>query len=598
MSLDLTTICRTCMNDDSKYYQLFDYIDEGHTILEMLMEIVPQLAVADDDAAAAELSTIICETCVEQLITCYKFQQMCLDADNQLRQLIYTSKDFIVEVENEWTTTEAAEHSKHVENDDSGEMKIELYDLEDNNEEVVVVAEQHIESYRGKEEEDDKYHGPIEKLENLETVADNGTEDIIETECDLSTIDQGVVNEKQSQNSTLKIIEQNSDIAKSPSPVNEKEPNNNTKNIIEETEQQIMNCFSELIEDDNESYMEIDQLADDMEDTQSEYQSPSNPDNAIDYIETDLIDIEKPKSRGGAATSAEFPCEVCGKIFNTLSRLRRHGPVHSLDKPYACEICKHRFSSQYYLKIHKQSHNKVGEKKPQPPGGFKCPDCPKSFHNQPALASHRQVHSSRKSSKRNIICALCQRAFLSMKTLTDHLKTRHPDAEKFSCDQCGKKFLLEERLQRHMAAHKDLVCTICNKEFTSEPTLKEHMNIHSGACPYLCSECGKAFKFASSLRKHIERHSEISKHHCTQCPRSFKCRSDLNKHAKNHLGLKPFKCDVCGAKFTRGFNLEQHKRLHSEQSLHKCNVCNVTFSTMSHVRRHMRTHVNVDKEEC
>ncbi|XP_073832618.1 uncharacterized protein [Musca autumnalis] len=657
MTLDMSTICRTCMNGNSKYYQLLDYVDERYTIMEMLNEIVPQIHIAEENL---ELSTIICETCVDKLLTSYKFQQMCVHTDNQLKQLMIptTSEEFVVDVDNEWKP----DGDENVQ-DNSAEIKIEHYTLEENDdlvEHIIGPFDDKEDSGRTKSVDENLQNGNLEgnmaSNEEAEksievddgaipfrTIKQNSRKKYICLECDkifdrISRLENHLhirhkyniidiskfinINAEEDDElaceDILEIKDENSYSNTGNEPSKAVETNvsmdssgfshERTKverdkslsqnleikseshtNLEDETEEQILNCFSEYMEEeddnnvDSKTYLEIDQCPD-MDDVDS-----GEPDKAIiDYIDTDFNEIERPKPRGGG----HFPCEECGKVFNTPSRLRRHMPVHSLDKPYACEICKHRFSSLNYLKIHKESHNKERPKddsQKMPPGGFKCSDCPKRFSKQTALASHRQVHKI-KSSTPNIFCQLCQRAFVSTKTLTDHIKIRHPDAEKYSCDVCGKKFILEERLTRHMSSHKDLNCNICGKEFTSEPTLKEHMNIHSGACPYLCSECGKAFKFASSLRKHIERHSEVSKHQCNQCPRSFKCRSDLNKHVKNHLGLKPFKCDICGSKFTRAFNLEQHKRLHTEQSLHKCEVCSVTFSSLHHLRRHVRTH--------
>uniref|UniRef100_A0A1I8MGJ5 Zinc finger protein 865 n=1 Tax=Musca domestica TaxID=7370 RepID=A0A1I8MGJ5_MUSDO len=671
MSLDLTTLCRTCMDGDSKYYQLLDYVDE-HTILEMLHEIVPQIRI--DHEEDTDLSTIICENCVDKLVTSYKFQQMCVDTDHQLRQLIVASTELIVDTrENEWHS-DVVEHKV---DDVVDEMKIELYDLDENFADVNYVKDVGGKNYIDAVEEpiadelivetdgessdfdqDNEYVGQskLEGKEPFKVVKQMSRKKYICSYCgkffdritriehhlyikhkynlsDLRTYVQELVNKddddaplsceeslivnpKHFPSEELKeqshVFESFGESNKQKKIQIQKENTNPRTNFDEETGQEIMDYFEEIIEDneaesmtyldnedesksnfDNEgesnTYLEIDQCPD-MGDTNSAIFNDKG--ESVDYMDNNFNEIERPKPRGGG----HYPCEVCGKVFNNPSRLRRHSPVHSLDKPYACEICKHRFTSLYYLKIHKESHNKDHNNESVPPAdGYKCPECPKRFQNQPALASHRQVHS-RKLLARNVICDICQKGFLTTKTLVDHIKARHPNAKKYQCDQCDKKFLLEERLMRHMATHKDLMCSICNKEFTSEPTLKEHMNIHSGACPYLCSECGKAFKFASSLRKHIERHSDVSKHQCPQCPRSFKCRSDLNKHIKIHLGLKPYKCEICNSKFTRAFNLEQHKRLHGEQSLHKCEVCGVTFSSLNHLRRHVKTHTSVKED--
>ncbi|XP_073832635.1 uncharacterized protein [Musca autumnalis] len=74
--------CRCCMQQDYYFYKFSDYIEETHRISDMLTAIVPQLQIKK----APLFSSLICTACSDKLLTSYKFQQLCLETDNYLRQ--------------------------------------------------------------------------------------------------------------------------------------------------------------------------------------------------------------------------------------------------------------------------------------------------------------------------------------------------------------------------------------------------------------------------------------------------------------------------------------------------------------------------------
>uniref|UniRef100_A0A1I8MAP5 Zinc finger protein Xfin n=1 Tax=Musca domestica TaxID=7370 RepID=A0A1I8MAP5_MUSDO len=324
-----------------------------------------------------------------------------------------------------------------------------------------------------------------------------------------------------------------------------------------------------------------------------------NPD--MDFVDTGIGEVEKPSARN--RRNGNFPCGVCGKFFDRPYRLKRHMPVHSMDRPHACNICKYRFVTPNLLRIHMIQHendNATTFMMQTRPDGFKCPDCPRRFEKQASLSAHRQIHT-RNTSEVNYPCTVCERNFMSVRSLTEHITNKHPEVEKHKCDQCEKTFVLHAHLLEHLNRHKgnkNLVCLICEKEFGYTNTLKEHMRTHSGESPYLCPQCGKTFRSASNLRQHMERHFGLKKYQCPECPSRFNCRSDLCKHTSTHTNAKPHVCDVCGSRFTRSYSLQKHKLLHSGERPFKCDECNMTFAIVYHLRRHMRTHTGEKPYKC
>uniref|UniRef100_T1E116 Egrl-1 n=1 Tax=Dendrocoelum lacteum TaxID=27895 RepID=T1E116_9PLAT len=93
--------------------------------------------------------------------------------------------------------------------------------------------------------------------------------------------------------------------------------------------------------------------------------------------------IPKPKT-DSQTMKKKFICSTCMKPFFRRDELRRHGRIHSGERPLACDFCDKRFMRSDHRTTHRRIH--TGEKP------YKCHFCASSFGRSDERLRHMRVN--------------------------------------------------------------------------------------------------------------------------------------------------------------------------------------------------------------
>ena len=150
----------------------------------------------------------------------------------------------------------------------------------------------------------------------------------------------------------------------------------------------------------------------------------------------------------------------------------------------------------------------------------------------------------------------------------------------FSCQECGKGFMLEENLEVHFQTHSGIrpfPCTKCKKGFNLKRNLELHMEIHTHGKPYIWWGYGRGFIKKEPTEIPAAVHTNDLPLTCSQCGKSCSSKGDLDAHQRIHTRRKPFECGECGKVHHSKKSLNTHLKSHKTGHFCTCNACGRQF---------------------
>ncbi|XP_030750345.1 zinc finger protein 501-like isoform X3 [Sitophilus oryzae] len=305
----------------------------------------------------------------------------------------------------------------------------------------------------------------------------------------------------------------------------------------------------------------------------------------IEYINPDGSVI--PKSGISGWDSYQWSCFDCNSTFQLTDELREHfNNVHNSNIRYPCMDCSKVYSKYTTFISHVRFH--------RPHLKYSCDICYKWYGTAKEVDQHRSSHFE----ERPYHCNTCGKRFRIQSNLTSHTRSHLPEELKnvYYCDLCPKKFVwliigTKPNLMAHKRIHlgiKDYTCDHCGKSFVLKGNLDNHILTHNSARPYKCTVCDKTFKSLLRLRKHNSVHSGLKPHRCDICGKEFRERGTLKEHHRIHTGAMPFTCEFCGKCFRFKGVLTTHRRQHTGERPYSCNECQHHFTNWPNYNKHMK----------
>ncbi|XP_031763706.2 zinc finger protein 341-like [Galleria mellonella] len=312
--------------------------------------------------------------------------------------------------------------------------------------------------------------------------------------------------------------------------------------------------------------------------------------------------------------------------------------LDSVQDVFICGCCKTVFNSlQVFLDHKSQLCNK--DNQPQllePANNIVSPKC--ALSTPDTLSEDNNI--------RDITCNHCSKKFKKITSLFAHLKT-HND-KPYQCPICGRCFVQNSHLQRHIKCHRvwpeglskttatstevDLLsysCSYCDMVLSNyiqfRGHLKNHLSLKKFKCvqdgcvslydsiegllhhvtvahltpKYSChnATCSKVYNSLEDIASHYQNHDECrtdrnstvpKKYKCLQCDATFRRLEKLSLHMVTETHKKT--CIHCGKIFASDKRLRLHLQIHRKLKPFQCNVCNSSFHMKKYLSVHMLKH--------
>ncbi|KAH8410899.1 hypothetical protein KR222_007604, partial [Zaprionus bogoriensis] len=290
------------------------------------------------------------------------------------------------------------------------------------------------------------------------------------------------------------------------------------------------------------------------------------------------------KNAAPVATNV-FPCPHCERSFPLLQLLDIHQVNHTRERSFQCPECDKSFFSKYDLQKHNFIH--TGERP------YKCSICSAAFTRRALLHRHERIHTD----VPKFICLYCEKPFISREEMEKHAE-RHTKKRPFQCGICQKAFAFKQGLERHEVIHSTNLpfpCQYCTRSFVTAGKLARHLQAHAGKRAYPCKYCSKSYLLSHHLSRHLRMHKQApaASFTCSTCKDTHQTYESLVDHSAIHASISQV-CPLCKASIADFDSVERHMQAHKESERHACEFCDYIFLSSSQLQKHIEDDHVVD----
>lgn len=221
-----------------------------------------------------------------------------------------------------------------------------------------------------------------------------------------------------------------------------------------------------------------------------------------------------------------FRCDVCNKVIYSKARLHQHKKRHVIGlKPYICDYCKKCFTHKTALERHLLTIHVDSDPL------FECEICSKRYDFRINDSNDFLILKLYLFPKKKHFFFRFQLAI----TLRNHKYNVHREKKpKVTCEICGKQFINNAALSKHMHCHEDASeklarstqCEHCGEWLVSKSGIYYHEQIHTSG-PQTCEQCGAELPHKIALLAHIRKVHREARFKCSYCELAFTERTKL-----------------------------------------------------------------------
>ncbi|KAL3859095.1 hypothetical protein ACJMK2_009328, partial [Sinanodonta woodiana] len=241
----------------------------------------------------------------------------------------------------------------------------------------------------------------------------------------------------------------------------------------------------------------------------------------VHVIEQDLNEnaFTTLSARISSTSLSLYSCNMCDKVFKTLSHMRLHCLIHTELKPFKCPKCSYSSNCRGNLYTHMRKH--TGQ-------FYKCssPNCQFKTVNKSHLIEHEATHSNIRHP-----CEVCKKDYNTIKSLINHVRKYHTSKK-------GKEYLQTFQQGRDVRGSTVIhQCHVCNRKFKKKIDRDRHLFVHDiRDIPNIqcCELCDYMASRRVYLEKHFQKHRVI--YRCSLCDQKFLSSLRLIDHlTSDHL---------------------------------------------------------------